>query len=142
MDPVAVLVGAGTVSQGLCPVCPTPTPLPPFPPPPQPRRRFVTPPPPHFSVTASASGSPQPSKAPYFSFWNGNTNSNYSAWWDPLDVNVNVSFLTVTEQGQELVVQVDWADHFSINLFASPEYIQVASGGWRRGGAWRGLHWC
>lgn len=83
------------------------------------------------SVSMSSSKSPEPSGSPYFSFWNGNGGANYSAWWDPLDVNINMTFPSRTLSGQELVVQVDWADHFSINLFASPEYIQSFDDGIR-----------
>ncbi len=84
------------------------------------------------SVSATPSNTPSrtpsvtPTQSPptVFSFWNGLGPA--SAWWSPLDVNVNTTFVTVDPVSHSpMTVQVDWADHFAINLFADPRYLQV-----------------
>ncbi len=52
-------------------------------------------------------------------FWRGFNETSYE-WFDSLDVNTNVSFQTVANSMYNATVQVDWANHNAIMLFAHP----------------------
>ena len=78
---------------------------------------------PTISRTHSQSVTPVPSDLPNFVFWNGPGKN--SSWYDALDVNVNVSFVTQSTATYEVEVQVDWADHNAIELFANPQFLKV-----------------
>ena len=71
-----------------------------------------------------------PADRPFY-FWNGLVNDE--KWWTPLSVKHNQSFLTKltpaagaqTNSKSDLVrLQVDWANHFAIQLHGNPEYLK------------------